>query len=300
MISYFQAAVIGAAAGRHRAVPDLQPRPLVLVPAWLGGSWEHLVTESSSSDSESRPYLAFIVALHVAHRRWRCWCSSARDWVRIIAAFFRTLRPTAGGASSTATRRTAGLAARHRHDPGRHHRPAAGAHLPHAVRQAARRGDIPHHQRGDPARRRAAAPPGSARRGRARREDGAPTAPAGAAGAARRHARPTRPARAWRRAPASAHAVLPRGCRHRALPDLRPAGRHQPLRRHDGRRAASAGSSHEDAARFSFLLATPVILAAGVLKLPDLAGSAGDDIHGQVIVGVRSSPASPRTCRCGS
>jgi len=28
------------------------------------------------------------------------------------------------------------------------------------------------------------------------------------------------------------------------------------------------GLSHEDAARFAFLLATPVILAAGVLKLP--------------------------------
>jgi undecaprenyl-diphosphatase len=46
------------------------------------------------------------------------------------------------------------------------------------------------------------------------------------------------------------------------------------------------GLSHEDAARFAFLLATPVILAAGVLKLPTLAGSAGDHIHGQVAVGV--------------
>jgi undecaprenyl-diphosphatase len=45
------------------------------------------------------------------------------------------------------------------------------------------------------------------------------------------------------------------------------------------------GLSHEDAARFSFLLATPVILAAGVLKLPTLAGSAGDHIHGQVLLG---------------
>ena len=30
------------------------------------------------------------------------------------------------------------------------------------------------------------------------------------------------------------------------------------------------GLNHEDAARFAFLLATPVIFAAGVLKLPDL------------------------------
>ena len=45
------------------------------------------------------------------------------------------------------------------------------------------------------------------------------------------------------------------------------------------------GLDHEDAARFAFLLATPVIFAAGVLKLPSLAGSAGDHIHGQVVVG---------------
>jgi undecaprenyl-diphosphatase len=45
------------------------------------------------------------------------------------------------------------------------------------------------------------------------------------------------------------------------------------------------GLSHEDAARFSFLLATPVILAAGVLKLPDLAGPLGDGVRGQVLAG---------------
>src|SRR6185369_1560349 len=45
------------------------------------------------------------------------------------------------------------------------------------------------------------------------------------------------------------------------------------------------GLDHEDAARFSFLLATPVILAAGLLKLPSLAGHAGDGIRGQVVFG---------------
>jgi undecaprenyl-diphosphatase len=45
------------------------------------------------------------------------------------------------------------------------------------------------------------------------------------------------------------------------------------------------GLSHEDAARFSFLLATPIILAAGVYKLPDLLGSNGAGIRGQVLVG---------------
>jgi undecaprenyl-diphosphatase len=45
------------------------------------------------------------------------------------------------------------------------------------------------------------------------------------------------------------------------------------------------GLSREDAARFAFLLATPVILAAGVLKVSDLTGPLGDGIHGQILVG---------------
>jgi undecaprenyl-diphosphatase len=49
------------------------------------------------------------------------------------------------------------------------------------------------------------------------------------------------------------------------------------------------GLSHEDAARFSFLLATPVILAAGVLKIPDLFGPLGNGVHGQVLAGSAAS-----------
>jgi undecaprenyl-diphosphatase len=45
------------------------------------------------------------------------------------------------------------------------------------------------------------------------------------------------------------------------------------------------GLSREDAARFSFLLATPVILAAGALKLGDLTGPLGSGIRGQVLFG---------------
>ena len=45
------------------------------------------------------------------------------------------------------------------------------------------------------------------------------------------------------------------------------------------------GLSHEDAARFSFLLSTPVILAAGVLKLGDLAGPLGDGVRPQILLG---------------
>ena len=45
------------------------------------------------------------------------------------------------------------------------------------------------------------------------------------------------------------------------------------------------GLDHEDAARFSFLLATPIIFAAGVYKLPDLLGHNGDGIRGQALAG---------------
>jgi undecaprenyl-diphosphatase len=44
------------------------------------------------------------------------------------------------------------------------------------------------------------------------------------------------------------------------------------------------GLDHSDSARFAFLLATPIILAAGVFKIGDLLGSNGDGIRGQALV----------------
>ncbi len=45
------------------------------------------------------------------------------------------------------------------------------------------------------------------------------------------------------------------------------------------------GLRREDAVRFSFLLSAPVILAAGVLKVPDLTGPMTKGMHGPVLVG---------------
>jgi undecaprenyl-diphosphatase len=45
------------------------------------------------------------------------------------------------------------------------------------------------------------------------------------------------------------------------------------------------GLSHKDAARFAFLLATPIIGAAAALKLPELAGKEGDGVRGPALVG---------------
>jgi undecaprenyl-diphosphatase len=44
------------------------------------------------------------------------------------------------------------------------------------------------------------------------------------------------------------------------------------------------GLDHSDSARFAFLLATPIILAAGLVKLPDLLGHLGDGVRGQALV----------------
>jgi undecaprenyl-diphosphatase len=44
------------------------------------------------------------------------------------------------------------------------------------------------------------------------------------------------------------------------------------------------GLDHSDSARYAFLLATPIILAAGLFKLPDLLGHLGDGIRGQALV----------------
>ena len=44
------------------------------------------------------------------------------------------------------------------------------------------------------------------------------------------------------------------------------------------------GLSNKDAARFAFLLATPIIGAAALLKLPQLLGAQGDGVRGQALV----------------
>ena len=52
------------------------------------------------------------------------------------------------------------------------------------------------------------------------------------------------------------------------------------------------GLSNEMAARYAFLLATPIIGAAGLLKLPELMGHDGDHVRGQALVGALCSAAS--------
>ena len=53
-----------------------------------------------------------------------------------------------------------------------------------------------------------------------------------------------------------------------------------------------SGLSNEDAARYAFLLATPIIGAAGVLKLPELIGPAGNGVRAQALVGALAAALS--------
>ncbi len=52
------------------------------------------------------------------------------------------------------------------------------------------------------------------------------------------------------------------------------------------------GLTHEDAARYAFLLATPIIGAAALLKLPDLFGPEGDGVRGPALAGALCAGAA--------
>jgi len=92
-LSYLQAIVIAIVQGVTELFPVSSLGHSVLVPAWFGGSWETLVTQSSQGDSGSSFYLAYIVALHCATAIALLIFFRA-DWVRIVRGFLRSLGPT--------------------------------------------------------------------------------------------------------------------------------------------------------------------------------------------------------------
>src|SRR3954451_4118944 len=92
-VSYLQAIVIALVQGVTELFPVSSLGHSVLVPAWIGGSWQTLVTQSSQASSETSFYLAFIVALHCATALALLWFFRA-DWVRIVKGFLRSLMPT--------------------------------------------------------------------------------------------------------------------------------------------------------------------------------------------------------------
>ncbi len=268
--------MIGVLQGATELFPVSSLGHSVLVPALIGGSWQHLVTESATGNSEQSPYLAFIVALHVATAIALLWFFR-KDWVVIIRAFFRTLKTRK---VETSDERLAWLIVIATIPVG-----ITGLLFEHTFRTLF-------------AKPLAAAIfltlngvillAGERLRRRSERtaDDGA--SPASGTAAATRRPAETRQ---------TAAAATPSGGRQLITLEYGEAaviGLFQTLALFAGISRSGVtmvaglfrGLDHEDAARFSFLLATPVIFAAGVLKLPTLAGSAGSQIHGQIIVGM--------------
>jgi len=281
-MSYLQAIVIALVQGVTELFPVSSLGHSVLVPAWLGGSWETLVTQSSQADSASSFYLAFIVALHCATALALLWFFRA-DWVRIIRGFFASLGHSVRERAFTvadADERLAWLIVFATIPVG-----ITGLLFEHLFRTALAKpvaasaflvvnglillaGDHVARRQPEHDLKPLAAP------------DETPTlalkATAGRTQAdlAEAYASDVRISRM-----PYAHGLL--------IGSLQIAALFAGISRSGISMVAGLlrGLDHEDAARFSFLLATPVILAAGVLKLPSLAGPAGAGIHGQVLVG---------------
>jgi undecaprenyl-diphosphatase len=252
-LSFLQAIVIGLVQGITELFPVSSLGHSVLVPAWLGGSWQNLVTQESSPES---PYLAFIVGLHVA-TALALLVLFRRDWIAIIGGFFSSIRHRR---ISTTAERLAWLIVIATVPVG-----VAGLLLEHLLRTV--------------------------------------------------FAKPLASAifltlnglvlfageRLRRRAPAGA--PLPDNVGELETDDdivlkVRPRdaawiGTLQIGALFAGISRSGVtmvggllrGLSHEEAVRFAFLLATPVIFAAGVYKVPDLFGPLGDGIRGQVLAG---------------
>jgi undecaprenyl-diphosphatase len=270
-VSYLQAIVIAIFQGVTELFPVSSLGHSVLLPAWLGGSWQTLVTQSSQASSESSFYLAYIVALHVATALALLWFFRA-DWVRIIRGLFRSSiriiksrRWDVQGADerlawmlvvATIPVGITGLALEHTFRTIFAKPLAAAVFL--FINGLILLG-------GEALRRRVKA------RGSGVGETDHSIDPLS------------------RRAAKASDANIARLDYNDALY----VGSFQIAALFAGISRSGVtivgglwrGLDHEDAARFGFLLATPIIFAAGVLKLPSLAGSAGAHIHGQVIVG---------------
>ena len=255
-LSYVEAVVVGAFQGVTELFPVSSLGHAVLVPALVGGRWARDLNVSAPES----PYLAFIVGLHVATAAallvffWR-------DWLAIIGGFISSVRHRR--VSTTAERLAwlmilatipvgiAGLALEHTF------RTTLGRPVPAAAFLAIN-GVVLY--TGERLRRRTPV------------TVGAEPADGGLVEADERIAK----------LPIGQGVLIGSAQILALLPGISRSGITMVA-------GLWRGLNHEEAARFSFLLATPVILAAGVLKIPDLFGPLGEGIHGQVLAGSAAS-----------
>jgi undecaprenyl-diphosphatase len=248
-LSYFQAIVLGFLQGVTELFPISSLGHTVLFPTLFG--WNSLVDAQSKSESF---WLAFVVMLHVGSALGLLayfW----RDWVEIVKAFFATL---AKRRIETSTERLAWLIILASIPAG-----IIGLALEHPLRTLTAKPEV-------------------------------------AAVvlmfnglilfAAERYRR-----RAEVRELAEREGAKPDGARQLETLDYREAlvvgfAQSTALVAGISRDGVTMGTGlargldHSDSARFAFLLATPIILAAGIFKLPDLTGHLGNGIRGQAVV----------------
>ena len=86
-LSYLQSIITGVLQGFSELFPISSLGHSVLVPAWIGGSWEKFLSNETSGES---PYLLMIIALHVASSLTLIWFFRER-WIVLIKAFFTSL-----------------------------------------------------------------------------------------------------------------------------------------------------------------------------------------------------------------
>ncbi len=87
-VSYFQSILTGILQGFSELFPISSLGHSVLVPAWIGGSWEEFLTNETSGES---PYLLMIIALHLASSLTLLWFFRDR-WLVLIKAFFTSMK----------------------------------------------------------------------------------------------------------------------------------------------------------------------------------------------------------------
>ena len=285
-LTYLEAAVVGLVQGVSEMFPVSSLGHSVLIPAIIGGSWAR---DLNVATAES-PYLAFIVGLHVA-TAIALLVYFWRDWIRIIGGFFTSIRDRG---VRTEDQKLAWMIILATIPVG-----VVGLLFEHAFRVIfgkpiiagiflAVNGLIL--LAGERYRSRASLAADAAIA--AEREPGLVTAA--------REPELVGAVRASRASPATLReqeqAEMIQADRRLAsmgYPQAVVVGSAQVLAllagiSRDGVTMVAGmarGLSREDAARFAFLLATPVILAAGALKIPDLLGPLGHGIGGQILLG---------------
>ncbi len=277
-LTYLEAGVVGLIQGVSEMFPVSSLGHSVLTPAVVGGSWARDLNVASPES----PYLAFIVGLHVATAA-ALLVYFRRDWARIIGGFFISLRDRR---IATADQRLAWLIIVATIPVG-----IAGLAFEHAFRVLFGKpilaaiflvvnGAVL--LAGERYRTRASLAADS---------EIAAEEPAELVTVGGGHQPPG--ARELRQQERAGAVRADRRLADISFPQAVIIGSAQILAllagiSRDGVTMVTGmrrGLSREDAARFAFLLATPVILAAGALKIPDLFGPLGHGIRGPILFG---------------